>query len=97
MSDRTVEQERMTLASELLEDGQSVTEIKHESYDLHRLNDEPQKRVFSEAWQKYNEQSRVLAYLLAEEVNVEDWDLVSIRDIRVAATVIQWLCSRASV
>lgn len=69
-----------------------MKEERHVGVSSHRLVNEPVERLFAEAWQKENDEGKILRHLLNKTGR---WipSEVTVRDIEVAATVIQWLGS----
>ena len=59
----------------------------------HRFRDNPEERMFAEAWAKANEQGHTLAYLLHVGNQTGRPLEPSDREHVVAATVVQWLGS----
>lgn len=68
------------------------TPDKHQGLATHRLEDNPLERKFAEAWEIVQQQGNILNYLLSL-TNDPQKTTTTDRDIRVAATVIQWLGS----
>lgn len=67
---------------------------RYVGYEHYRVADGPQERIFAKLWRRHDEQTQILQSLLEKEGGA------SLRDYRVAATVIQWLgtnCGRAFV
>lgn len=58
-----------------------------------RLERETRERAFAMEWQRQNEMSRTLEYLLSDDRNHADPGAISDRDLIVANTIIQWLGS----
>ena len=73
------------------------TEFKHEGYSSHRLKSNPHEKIFAEKWEEINTEGRdTLAWILntfSEYDGSQMKGIVSDRDMRVAASVIQWLGS----
>ncbi len=68
------------------------TPYMHQGLASHRLEDNPLERKFAEAWEAVQRQGNTLNYLLSPTNNPKKATTTD-RDIRVAATVIQWLGS----
>jgi len=66
--------------------------MKHEGLHTYRLEANPKEKMFAELWEKLQNESFTLEYLLSENNRRVDVD-VSEHDKTVAATVIQWLGS----
>ena len=69
--------------------------MKHQGYNLHRLNPEagnPREVVFAKAWNKHN-QFGALRQILNKKFTEE----LTEEEIKVAATVIQWLGSNCGM
>jgi len=73
------------------------TQLTHEGYSSHRLNSNPAERIFAEKWEEINTEGRdTLAWILNTYSQADGRQLkgvVSERDAKVAASVIQWLGS----
>lgn len=68
--------------------------MKHKGLHTHRFDGNPKEKRFAEAWDKYNEQGKILDHILDTRlVRQGHPPYVSERDEVVAATVIQWLGS----
>ena len=73
------------------------TQLIHEGYSSHRLNSNPTERIFAGKWKEINTEGRdTLAWILntfSQPSGRQEKGFVSERDMRVAASVIQWLGS----
>ena len=69
--------------------------IKHEGLKLYRLDSNPMERAYHDAWLEENSRETFYAAGMLSHILDADGNPVeaSERDARVAATVIQWLCS----
>ena len=68
--------------------------MKHFGRHTHRFRDNPEEKRIAEAWDKWNENSQILAWLL-DRRPVQTGRPLEPSDIEVtaAATVVQWLGS----
>jgi len=66
--------------------------MNHKGINQHRLLDNPLEKAYAEAWDKINEQSDILAYIISESHdNTKCYPTE--REKELAATMIQWLGS----
>jgi hypothetical protein len=77
------------------DDFSSSKDIDHSGYCRDRIENHPLEAHYANEWKKMNDVCSTLGYLLSPGSNECDWDEVSVRDVRVAATIIQWLGSNS--